>query len=920
MSHRHAQHMPPTVGTSGFKKIHIPALPTIGLLDGPNIPYIRDALQHYTQREIGEIADIFTDGRYREPDTAIYSSEDFDKDTTGIKKQLAIARWKREEADYDAYIKSKGKLFSVISSITTRDLDERILAHQESLSSSEVKEMIIGTDSNNQITASARVAASISTTQCPLFLWKCIIHVTTTQKIGNLKADQNNIQVKFANIKQMPGEPVSEYKRRIVNILDSYSALKLTKPMDSEVAIRFLFGLDDERYESLKVYLGNEAANDRDLYPTTLDGAATQATKWIVHKASVREATSSMPTFAAVKGMSDSTPTANYTNQDPSDTCNFCTRKGHKMDECFKFIAAQKTASEKTKPTKNRGKPKPKTALLATEEDTSTSTAEPPAFMSGYYAYSVNVTGSNLTPYDLILDTGASGSIVNNKDLLQDMKATKSSVTFGGISGTLTASQYGSVNDLCTAYYHADAPANIISFSQLHNEGHAITMGKDNSFTVRTKQHTYRFTHRRNGLYVCPAKQTTPMLITSVQQNEHHHTKREVIRAKEARALQQRLANPPDVRMAQALAHGNIISSSVLPADIDRARTIYGPNPNGLHWRTTIARPLPFPEDTIPRLSDTQSMYADIFSACGIQFFITLTKPIDHLLCTFIENRDTSSMRTALNKHLEFYGQRQIKVKTLYSDNERGIMALAPDLSTAGITPTTCGPGMHIHVVERAIRYVKEAVRSVLHGLPYDCPRILFKMLIPYATLRLNMFPSTTRNDRLSAFQLVYNRPAHADRDCNLDYGAYYHVTTRTSNNTMAARTVAAIGVHQIPNGTGSCTFFSLENHKFFSANHFEPLPMTQAVINNLNALAAQDRSKISATGPFYIGDRLIPDTPESEDPSGTTVSPELDPSHTPGKSKSERDGTTEGSDASAYDNTYDTTHEVHTPVRLMVR
>ena len=155
-------------------------------------------------------------------------------------------------------------------------------------------------------------------------------------------------------------------------------------------------------------------------------------------------------------------------------------------------------------------------------------------------------------------------------------------------------------------------------------------------------------------------------------------------------------------------------------------------------------------------------------------------------------------MRSVLKKHLDFYGQRAIKITKLYSDNERGLIALTSDLAAAGITPVNCGPEMHIHIVERAIRYVKEAVRSVLHGLPYSCPRILFKTLIPYATLRLNIFPSTTRTDHLSAFQLVYNRAAHADRDCRLEYGTYYHVTTRTSNNTMAACTVAAIGVHQV--------------------------------------------------------------------------------------------------------------------------
>ena len=213
--------------------------------------------------------------------------------------------------------------------------------------------------------------------------------------------------------------------------------------------------------------------------------------------------------------------------------------------------------------------------------------------------------------------------------------------------------------------------------------------------------------------------------------------------------------------MAQALAHGNIISSSVLPADITRAHTIYGPNPNALQGRTTTAHPLQFPEDTIPRISDSQYMYADIFSVCSCQFFITVTKPLDHLLCTPIESRDTLSLRSVLKKLLDFYGQRAIKVTKLYSDNERGLIALTSDLAAAGITPVNCGPGMHIHIVERAIRYVKEAVRSVLHGLLYSCPRILFKTLIPYATLRLNMFPSTTRTDHLSAFQLVYNRAAH---------------------------------------------------------------------------------------------------------------------------------------------------------------
>jgi hypothetical protein len=83
---------------------------------------------------------------------------------------------------------------------------------------------------------------------------------------------------------------------------------------------------------------------------------------------------------------------------------------------------------------------------------------------------------------------------------------------------------------------------------------------------------------------------------------------------------------------------------------------------------------------------------------------------------------------------------------------------------------------MNVHTVERAIRYNKEGVGSVHAGLPYNWARAIFKMLVPFVALRLNMFPSPTRTDNLSAFQLVYNRPADARIDCHLCFGAIYHL------------------------------------------------------------------------------------------------------------------------------------------------
>ena len=159
---------------------------------------------------------------------------------------------------------------------------------------------------------------------------------------------------------------------------------------------------------------------------------------------------------------------------------------------------------------------------------------------------------------------------------------------------------------------------------------------------------------------------------------------------------------------------------------------------------TVIRTAEAFPE-TQESTRDTshQSLYADIFMANGPSFLITVAKPLEHMLASSIDSRDTATLRKVLMVYLSFYSSRRIPTPLLYSDNEGGIVALQSELAAAGIQLITSGPGMHVHVIERAIRYIKEGVRSIHAGLPYSCPRTVFKQLIPFAAMRLNMFPSS---------------------------------------------------------------------------------------------------------------------------------------------------------------------------------
>jgi hypothetical protein len=77
---------------------------------------------------------------------------------------------------------------------------------------------------------------------------------------------------------------------------------------------------------------------------------------------------------------------------------------------------------------------------------------------------------------------------MRNKNLLHDM-AVKSPLTFKGIAGALITTEAGALRDLGKAYYHHLSPANILSFSQLREEGLTIRFerrDKTDMFIVST--------------------------------------------------------------------------------------------------------------------------------------------------------------------------------------------------------------------------------------------------------------------------------------------------------------------------------------------------------------------------------------------------------------------------------------------------
>jgi hypothetical protein len=478
-----------------FKKINPSELPVIGINSGGNISHIKMALITYCQKELGPISKIFTELKYQKDITVPFSAEDLsDKnDPLGIYKAVIIGRMKQADSDNLAYEKSKMKLCGILYSMTTKEMDERLSVHRSTIES---KSTLPARSATVIATASEDTMHPTDTAfvNCPLSLWKDIVHVTTTKTAGNKRIDRDKLTVEFSTIRQRPNESLSDFHHRMSHTIESFEMLGLEKPANKTRGMRFIQGLDSARYSSMQTSFANELNNGRDLYPTDLPSAVLKASRWMVSGKSSQD---SLRALAATKSGKDS---KGDEDKDKSKTkgdtksavkCDFCGRTNHSMSACFQFKEAQTIAQDKDK--RSRGMKK-STTMIAKSYKAPDSDDEERHYLANMHikshAASVLAARKRTKPKDweIVLDTGANGSLFVNASLVTDAHR-ESTVSFDGISGVLSTDTVGDFNGLCKVHIHEDAIANILSFSQLRQMGHSIIYDQgerpdDDSFTI----------------------------------------------------------------------------------------------------------------------------------------------------------------------------------------------------------------------------------------------------------------------------------------------------------------------------------------------------------------------------------------------------------------------------------------------------
>jgi hypothetical protein len=209
-------------------------------------------------------------------------------------------------------------------------------------------------------------------------------------------------------------------------------------------------------------------------------------------------------------------------------------------------------------------------------------------------------------------------------------------------------------------------------------------------------------------------------LVQTVRGNYEGYTKREVLKAKEARRAQAMMGNPSEKGYKTMVSNNLIPECPITPTDISNARAIFGPDLPSVRGKTVQTRPAQVVGDYVAvSLVDANkalTLAADVFFVDGTAFLLTVAQRIKFVTAEHLPVRTALSLSKHMKRVLDVYGRAGFRVRTILMDGKfEKLKPLMPSVEC-----NTTAAKEHVSEAERTIRTLKEQVRGLLNTLPFE--------------------------------------------------------------------------------------------------------------------------------------------------------------------------------------------------------
>ena len=213
------------------------------------------------------------------------------------------------------------------------------------------------------------------------------------------------------------------------------------------------------------------------------------------------------------------------------------------------------------------------------------------------------------------------------------------------------------------------------------------------------------------------------------------------------------------------------------------------------------------------------------------------------------------TLLSGTQKILALYDHAGFNVVSIHADGQ--FQPLENDLKPVQLN--CCAAKEHVLEIEGSVQTSKEALRKLIHGLPFQYyPRILIEEMVKYTNSWLNAFPAKHGiSNTLSPRTIITGRHTDYETECRVEFGTYCLVYDKPKKtNTTDGRSRECLALGPAGNRQGSYLFLDLHTWEKVSRNTWNELPMPEHIILLIHQKAQNEgRQKIKNADFVYEWD-----------------------------------------------------------------
>ena len=339
---------------------------------------------------------------------------------------------------------------------------------------------------------------------------------------------------------------------------------------------------------------------------------------------------------------------------------------------------------------------------------------------------------------------------------------------------------------------------------------------------------------------------STMALVNSVAENMLKFTKKEVKDAEVAEQLYTMLGKPSMKDYLNMIRHNLIKDCPVTVKDVERAIAIYGKDLGTIKGRTLSYKPESLNDDLFVRCEpDYTILCIDIMFINGLAFLVSISKGYNVLVVRYLNDRKMSTVELALKQTIASYSKYNVIIKMIVCDGESAISALKASIEGVGVQLEQASKNEHVASIERAIRQIKERVRSFINILPFQITKEITIYLVYYLVGMINYIPRSTSVIEMSPKEKLTGKKLDYNADFKLQFGDYCQANEEdTMKNSMKSRTFPAICLGPVGNIQSSYYFLNINSWQVVKRRQWVKLPIPNEVIERINTKAKAEQPK----------------------------------------------------------------------------